>query len=561
MKPNANPMTAAGEQLPSGAAVWQGHPNPMLRREKWFSLNGEWKLNGLPIRVPFPPQSALSGYTGEVGDVLHYEQRFILPDDFAGGRVLLHFGAVDQIAELRLNKKYVGRHAGGYLPFTFDVTEALLPGQNLIEVDAQDTLSHDYPYGKQTKKRGGMWYTPVSGIWQSVWLEAVPEKHIQNIRFTPDLTGVQVEVEGVEECEITVQLGDGKTITQTIRTSARIEIPEPRLWSPEIPHLYPVTLTAGEDRVESHFALRTISIKVLNGVSRVCLNDEPIFIHGVLDQGYFPDGIFLPADETEFERDILRMKALGFNLLRKHVKVEPACFYAACDRLGMLVMQDMVNSGPYNFILNTALPTVGFKRWRDDRGKQGFRQEFFIRHSEETVRQLYNHPSIVSYTIFNESWGQFCGDMLYRKLKAQDPTRLYDATSGWFAQQESDFDSEHIYFRTVKLRPKQRPMLLSECGGYSLFMPGHTFGEKQYGYGKCKSVAEFTGRITSMYRKMVLPAIPEGLCGSIITQLSDVEDEINGLYTYDRKVLKVEEGAMVSLANELYAAIKKEDAL
>ena len=552
---NTKLMTAAGELLPSGAAVWQRHPNPMLRREKWVSMNGEWKLNGLPVRVPFPPQSILSGYGGEVGDVLRYEKQFILPDDFTGGRVLLHFGAVDQIAEVRLNKTFIGRHAGGYLPFTFDVTDALVPGLNLLEVDAEDTLSHDYPYGKQTKKRGGMWYTPVSGIWQTVWLEAVPEEYIQNVRFTPDLSGVKVEIEGVDECEICVQLGEGKTLVQTIRSGDRIDIPEPKLWTPETPRLYPVTITAGEDRAESYFALRTISIEEKGGVNRVCLNGEPVFLHGVLDQGYFPDGIFLPADESEFERDILRMKALGFNLLRKHVKVEPACFYAACDRLGMLVMQDMVNSGPYNFILNTALPTVGFKRWRDDRGKLNFRKEFFIRHSEETVRRLYNHPSIISYTIFNESWGQFHADMVYKKLKGLDPTRIYDATSGWFARHESDFDSEHIYFRTVKLKPKARPMLLSECGGYSLFMPGHTFGDRQYGYGKCRSIVQFTDQIVSMYQKMALPAIPKGLCGCIITQLSDVEDEINGLYTYDRKVLKVEAGKMRALAQELQKAI------
>jgi len=547
-------MTAAGEQLPSGAAVWQQHPNPMLRREKWMNLNGEWILNGLPIRVPFPPQSALSGYAGSVGDVFHYEKQFILPEGFSGGRVILHFGAVDQIAEVRLNKTFIGKHAGGYLPFSFDVTDALLPGQNLLEVDAEDTLSHDYPYGKQTRKRGGMWYTPVSGIWQTVWLEVVPEKHIESIRFTPDLKGVQVEVEGMDECEIHIQMEEGRILKQAIHKSGRIDIPDPKIWTPETPHLYPVIITAGEDRVESYFALRTISIKMLNGKNRVCLNGEPIFIHGVLDQGYFPDGIFLPANESEYERDILRMKQLGFNLLRKHVKLEPACFYAACDRLGMLVMQDMVNSGPYNFILNTALPTVGFKHWRDDRHKLNFRKEFFIRHSEETIRQLYNYPCIVAYTIFNESWGQFHGDMLYRKLRALDPTRLYDATSGWFHQNDSDFDSEHIYFRTVRLKPKVRPMLLSECGGYSLFIPEHTFGEKQYGYGKCRSIAEFTKRITDMYRKMVLPAIPQGLCGCIITQLSDVEDEINGLYTYDRKVLKVDEGEMKTLAEELYKA-------
>jgi len=552
-------MTAAGEQLPSGAAVWQGHPNPMLRRETWFNLNGDWTLNGIPMRVPFPPQSVLSGYGGEIGDHLRYEKRFCLPEDFASGRVLMHFGAVDQIARVYLNGKLLGVHEGGYAPFCFEITEVLQPGENRLVVEAQDSLNRDYPYGKQTKKRGGMWYTPVSGIWQSVWLEAVPENYIQNVRFTPDLTGVNVEIEGVDECEIRVQAEEGERIAKTIRGSGRIEIPNPKLWTPETPHLYPVTITAGTDRVESYFALRTISIEEKDGQQRICLNGKPVFLHGVLDQGYFPDGIFLPADEAEYERDILRMKGLGFNLLRKHVKVEPPCFYAACDRIGMLVMQDMVSSGPYNFIWNTALPTIGFKRRRDDRiSLEKARCVNFIRHGEETIDRLYNHPSVIAYTIFNESWGQFHADAVYRIMKQRDPSRLYDATSGWFAQSESDFDSEHIYFRTVKLKPKRRPMLLSECGGYTLAVKGHMFSEKEYGYGKCRSIAEFTKRITDMYRKMVLPAISEGLCGSIITQLSDVEDEINGLYTYDRKVCKVEAGEMKALAEEIFREMEAE---
>ena len=546
----------------NSASAWNRHPNPMLKREKWCSLNGEWLLNGQGIQVPFPPQSDLSGYAGDPGDGMLYEKRFVLPEGFDQSRVILHFGAVDQIAKVYLNGVYIGAHEGGYLPFSFDITDVLHhDGENCLRVEATDALDHTYPYGKQTRKRGGMWYTPVSGIWQSVWLENVPDQYIRRLAVTPDLGGVEIEAEGVAAFDVQVSLGNGEVLEKHIEGRGRIDICEsghaPQLWTPENPHLYTMKVTAGEDHAESYFALRTVSIEDKNGVQRVCLNGKPIFMHGVLDQGYFPEGIYLPGEEAEYERDILRMKGLGINLLRKHIKIEPACFYEACDRLGMLVMQDMVNNGDYSFIRDTALPTIGFKRRRDDRADiDSPRCRMFIRHMEETVRHLYNHPSIVAYTIFNEGWGQFHSDAMYRRLKKLDGTRLVDSTSGWFAQQENDFDSEHIYFRVIDLKPGKRPLLVSECGGYTLAVSGHCFSSRRYGYGACRDGAELTGRIENMYRRMILPAIKDGLCGCIYTQLSDVEDEVNGLYTYDRKVCKVDTDRMLRLAEEMHGAIE-----
>ena len=317
-----------------------------------------------------------------------------------------------------------------------------------------------------------------------------------------------------------------------------------------------MNIAAGDDKVESYFALRTMEIKNISGVNRVCLNGEPIFLHGVLDQGYYPEGIYLPAEEIEYDRDILRMKELGINLLRKHIKVEPEYFYYACDKLGMLVMQDMVNNGPYSFIRDTALPTLGFKKRGDQSGLGGKRKEIFIAHVENTIAQVYNHPSVVAYTIFNEGWGQFESDYMYDHVKTLDPTRVIDSTSGWFAQKKNDFDSEHIYFKAIEVEPKSRPMFLSECGGYSMAVEGHFYSKyNTYGYGGSSDSDKLTEDILGLYDVMVLPAVPKGMCGCVYTQLSDVEDEINGLYTYDRKVCKVDKEKMAQMALKLQEAV------
>ena len=583
-------LTETGEELLAGNDdAWQVYPRAQLRRKEYYILNGIWTLDGKEIRMPFPPQSFLAGFSGKVGEQLTYEKEFVIPDSFVKERILLHFGAVDQIAAVYVNGKEAGHHEGGYLPFSFDITKIVKEGKNILTVKVTDTLSHDYPYGKQKKKRGGMWYTPVSGIWQTVWLENVPKQYISNIKLTPDLCGVDIELkvskgeravltseDGVdmlehEECiageekesfivELTLENGQ-KVQQQFEGTRGRLELSQiklengvtyqPILWTPENPHLYSMRIMRKTDVIETYFALRTINIEEKDGTQRVYLNGNPIFLHGVLDQGYYSDGIYLPAKPEEYDKDIARMKELGINLLRKHIKVEPEYFYYACDRMGMLVMQDMVNNGPYSFFLDTALPTIGMKKRKDTKGSiQGKRKDFFIKHSQDTIAHLYNHPSIIAYTIFNEGWGQFHSDALYEMVKEWDPTRMVDSTSGWFAQEKNDFDSEHIYFRVIPLAPKKRPLFVSECGGYTMAVQGHMYSRyASYGYGTCENKEALTKEIAHMYENMIIPFIKDGVCGCIYTQLSDVEDEINGLYTYDRKVCKVDKDKMRHLAD------------
>lgn len=588
-------LSETGEELlKENTPPWQEYPRPQMRRGQYQILNGTWTVNGEKIQVPFPPQAVLSGYKGRVKDVLIYETTFAVSSDFTKERILLHFGAVDQTAKVLVNNKEVGTHEGGYLPFTCDITEALQEGENHLRVEAVDTLSKEYPYGKQTKKRGGMWYTPVSGIWQTVWLESVPENYIEKIKLTPDLEGVDIELKVVDSTgenkdasvKILLTLHNGQVIERTFRgTSARIDLTNittedgslyiPKLWTPDEPYLYSMQICAGKDSVETYFALRTINIEETPSGKRVCLNGKPIFLHGVLDQGYFCDGIFLPAKAEEYEKDIMRMKELGINLLRKHIKVEPEIFYYACDRLGMLVMQDMVNSGPYSFLFDTALPTIGVKKRRDtlpwekktydakdilekENAGRNKRKVFFIRHSKETIEHLYNHPSIVAYTIFNEGWGQFNSDEVYDMVKQWDATRLVDSTSGWFWQEKNDFDSEHIYFKVIPLQVKDRPLFVSECGGYTMAVKGHSYSKyASYGYGACENGEALTREILYMYENMIEPFIGEGLCGCVYTQLSDVEDEVNGLYTYDRKVCKVDKVKMKALADAMQKEAEK----
>lgn len=521
------------------------------------------------IQVPFAPETLLSGIQERFPEsyVLWYRRSFDLPPGFAaeGGRVLLHFGAVDQRAVVWVNGQRVGSHVGGYDAFFFDITGALLSSSaaHTVTVRVTDHLSDGVlPYGKQRQKRGGMWYTPISGIWQTVWLEWVPAEYVRHLKIDTGLDWVSILADGVDTGTLTVQTPDGPLTASLLHGHARLTIPGARLWSPEDPYLYEFTIDTPFDHVSSYFALRALEIKTVDGLPRLCLNGAPYFFHGLLDQGYWCDGLLTPAGPEAFERDIEAMKALGFNTLRKHIKVEPELFYYACDRLGMVVFQDFVNNGRYSFVRDTALPTIGLRRLSDaGLHRDAASREAFALHMEQTVRQLYNHPCICYWTIFNEGWGQFCSSELYARLRALDGSRFIDSASGWFAGGDTDVDSRHVYFRRAKLPRRRgadaaRPLVLSEFGGYTWKPEGHVWNtEKTYGYGSYASREAFVAALRSLYLEQVLPLIPQGLCAAVYTQVSDVEDEVNGLLSFDRQVHKLLPEEFSDISKALIEAI------
>ena len=557
--------TTHGENLKG--TPWTVYPRPQMKRDAWLNLNGEWNFstnqagaeNMTMIRVPFCPESSLSGVGKHFpeGTWLCYSRKLILPEGFNRGRVLLHIGAADQKTQVFLNRKEVLRHEGGYDAFTADITD-YLQEENDLFIGCTDCLhDQEFPYGKQTRNRGGMWYTPVSGIWQTVWLESVPQTYIEKLNIenrgysvtistVPALDGI-VTVAGLGEFPLR---NGGVTIT-----------PEnPRLWSPEDPWLYDFTVECGEDKVTSYFAVRSLEVKKIGEYSRLCLNGKPYFFHGLLDQGYWPDGILTPAAPECYADDILSMKKLGFNTLRKHIKVEAEEFYYQCDKLGMIVFQDMINNSDYGYVRDTVLPTV-FPAYQKRSDKKlhadAVHRQRFLEAMEAAVNQLKNHPCICYWTIFNEGWGQFDGDAIYEQFKKLDDTRFIDSTSGWFRQKKSDVDSRHVYFRKVNLKGDgKKPLMLSEFGGKTLRIDGHVFNpDKTYGYGGCKTKEELDTALVKLYMNEVLPCVKKGLCGAVYTQVSDVEDEINGLVTYDRKVLKPDPEKMRAVAEALQEAI------
>ncbi|MBQ6292641.1 MAG: glycoside hydrolase family 2 [Lachnospiraceae bacterium] len=563
--------TEAGEK--TGGRKWDAYPRPQMVRENWQNLNGLWAFGTDPERlkeqilVPFCPESLLSriGRTFPEGTLFCYRREFMVSLPLEGRRLLLYFGAVDQIAEVFVNGVKAGSHTGGYLPFSFDITELVRPdAENELFVKVRDDLNHDLPWGKQKRDRGGMWYTPVSGIWQTVWLESVPETYIRRLVIHTDECSASIRAEGVSDGVIEVaresENGGALLLTCALKNGeARIVPPYPHVWSPEDPYLYRFTLKAGEDEVSSYFALRRFSTKEVNGIPRLCLNGEPYFFNGLLDQGYFSDGIYTAPSPREYERDIRRMKALGFNTLRKHIKIEPEQFYYDCDRLGMVVFQDMVNCGDYSFLRDTALATAGLKISDKKSPVSAAARENFLAAMEETVRHLGSHPSIALWTAFNEGWGQFDADGVYERLKKLDPDRFVDAASGWFEQKESDVTSRHVYFKKVKPVESERPFLLSEFGGYVYQIPEHSaVPDKVYGYKICKTRETFVKDLRTLYLEQILPLIPQGLCGAVYTQVSDVEEETNGLLTYDRKKAKITPGEFADIAPLLTEAVKQQ---
>ena len=558
-------LTPQGEALlESKALPWQCHPRPQCKRSRWLNLNGSWDFSAPDyegsITLPFCPESRLSGVERHFpeGCDLVYRRSVTLPEDWQGGRVLLHIDAADQHLSCWVNGKAVGRHRGGYDNILFDITDFLEGNVANLKLICRDDLKDtSLPYGKQVlpEKRGGMWYTPVSGIWQSVWLEWVPETYVQKLHIENRGASVTITTEPALDGQITV-----KELGQFPLENGRAVISpkEPHLWSPEDPYLYEFTLEAGQDRIESYFALRSLETKTVNGYPRLCLNGKPYFFHGLLDQGYWPEGLLTPPAPESYEYDILAMKKLGFNTLRKHIKVEMEHFYYLCDKLGMVVFQDMVNNSHYSFFKDTALPTVGLQKCNDRRKhRDPVSRTNFLLSMEAVTLQLKNHPCILYWTIFNEGWGQFDRDAVYEQFLALDDSRWIDSTSGWFRRRKTQVDSRHVYFRKVKLSGDgKKPLVLSEFGGKTYKAEGHVFNpEKSYGYGGCQTPEALTQALISLYRDEILPCVKKGLCAAIYTQVSDVEDEINGLVTYDRRVEKVDAQDLLPLAEALQQAI------
>ncbi len=547
--------------------AWDVYPRPSLIRDRWLNLNGTWEFTGQGredkafitgnIRVPFCPESLLSGVDHVFMHAkLRYRRTFQVPQEWKGLRVLLHFGAVDQVCRVYVNGSEAGRHTGGYTAFTLDITDLVREGANELTVHVVDNLDETLPYGKQTYKRGGMWYTPVSGIWQSVWLEAVPDTYVKSIDFKVIDDGVELMFDGVTDGVVKLDNGEEFLVTDGKTTVKPSEV---HFWSPEEPYLYRYTATFNQDTVSSYFAIRTLSVMQDGAYKRLCLNGRPYFFHGLLDQGYYPEGIYTPASPKAYEQDILDMKNLGFNTLRKHIKVEPDVFYYDCDRLGMIVFQDMVNNGKYAYVFDTVMPTVGVQKLDDttwekrERVRAAFRQGM-----ADTVKQLHFHPCICYWTIFNEGWGQFDADNLYLELKSMDDTRFIDTTSGWFRRKLSDVESLHIYFKKLYVEKSDKPVILTEFGGYSLKIADHSYNCCQtYGYRTYTDRETFVEGVRQTYLEEIIPLISQGLCGAIYTQVSDVEDEVNGLMTYDRQVAKILPEEMTDIAKLLQEEIEK----
>ena len=567
--------------------VSAAYPRPQMRRTDWLCLDGSWQASITPfdqvpeewpytIQVPYSPEPPASGMPrGPWQDeILWYRRLFVLPESWQGKRVLLQFGAVDQECTVWVNGGQAGAHQGGYTPFWLDISDFLCPDENQLIVAVRDTTeSSGLARGKQSSAPGGIWYTAQSGIWQTVWLEPVPPEGMASLRVQPLYDEAVLEVTAWPLAEgalgkVTVRDAAGRIVGAaplepfcTARVSLEHFVP----WSCEKPYLYTVQAEMGGDCVESYAAFRKIEVKECGGIPRICLNDRPVFLSGLLDQGYWPDGLYTAPDEA-MEQEIRRVKQLGFNLLRKHAKVEPARWYWHCDRLGMLVWQDMPNGGgAYKPAVIQVLPFAGVML-QDDRYEKFGREDkegrrLFEIELDEMIDSLRHFACIVAWTPFNEGWGQFDAARIAAHLREKDPTRLVDHASGWHDQGAGDIASPHVYFRPYRFSPDRhgRATVLTEFGGYALLVAGHSTGKKLFGYRKYTSSAQLTQAFKTLYRAQILPAIKKGLCGCIYTQLTDVEGEMNGLFTADRAVCKIDAASLRSINAALAASLRRKE--
>lgn len=560
----------------------QEYPRMQLQRESFLNLNGNWEYQitkrkdtfqddaWKPIYVPFALGSRLSGTEGvELGidEVLWCRKQFAYKPNAMHTR--MNFEAVDQECTVFLNGIEVGTHRGGYTPFSFDVSE-MIKYQNALLMRIVDFSEQGlYAYGKQKSEHGGMWYTPTAGVWGTVWLEDVPDHAVEDLKITPDYDNgkVYLDMEGGFKQAMVSLVEDGKVIHQGLTNDKHLEIPMENFhaWSPEDPFLYDLFIKTEDDLVRSYFGMRSFRANYdSDGIMRFCLNNKPLFLTGLLDQGYTTDGhMTYPSDQSIMD-EIENIKALGFNMLRKHAKIESRRWYYHCDRMGMLVMQDMPNGGNYDYTRMTVLPTIGFTHKTDTKLglKYGRTTEdsckAYYEELDAMLDDLYNCTCIYAWCPFNEGWGQFNSKEVTEHIQNYDSTRLIDSASGWFDQGAGDFDSRHNYFHPFWIfhRDKKRILFLSEFGGYSYMEQGHSEADKLYGYKKFTDKIALNDAIEKLYKRDIFNKIKDGLSGCVYTQVSDIEDECNGLFTADRKVCKVDARRMKKMNDRLKRKVK-----
>ena len=546
--PGARMITSWGRSV-TPENVHREYPRPQLTRKEWMNLNGLWQfavaaggekppagreLSGR-ILVPFPVESALSGVM-KTASRIWYRRTFEVPIEWRGKRLFLNFGAVDWEASVYVNGKFIGSHRGGYDPFGFDITDSLKPGkvQELIVGVNDPTDAGDQPRGKQVRSPEGIWYTSSTGIWQTVWLEPLPGPHITDIQITPDPEnssfGVSVHAEGAtpdDTVRVSVSTG-GNTVgsgSGKAGNSIPIAVPGARLWSPGDPFLYDMRVTLERngralDEAGSYAGMRSVRIgKDEKGITRILLNGTFLMQVGPLDQGFWPDGLYTPPSDEAMKNDIVTMKRLGFNMARKHVKVEPERWYYWADRLGLLVWQDMPSGNN-----------------REAEGKTQFETEL-----ERLIATHLNHPSIIVWVVFNEGWGQFDTERLAALVKKRDPSRLVNNASGWDDRRAGDLFDIHSYPKPKSPEADPaRAIVLGEFGGLGLAIPGHTWKKEHWGYQGMKDRAELTSKYESFMQTVFTLKDDPGLSAAVYTQLTDVEIECNGLMTYDRAIVKPE---------------------
>lgn len=601
-----------GKEIDPGN-ILQEYPRPNLVRDSYFNLNGEWECRinesetadfyDETIIVPFSPESMLSG----VGKIvmphqrLHYRKKFTLPEGFKKSRVLLHFGAVDQECSVFVNGIRVGGHKGGYLPFHFDITDSLRQGENELTLSVTDrTEQSPHARGKQKLQKKGkyasLFYTPQSGIWKTVWMESVEKAYIEDVRITPlyDDSSVRFEITVLNACKTSgaetsggkasggetsgtvrlavldrgVEIGQAEITVRQEKEIKKVISQEIKLdgfkpWTPDTPHLYDVIIRYGEDEVRSYFGMRKLSTgRDGKGILRFFLNNKPYFFNGILDQGYWPESLMTAPSDEALVYDIIKLKEMGYNTIRKHVKIEAERFYYHCDRLGMMVWQDMPNGGgEYNMVFVTHLPNASdrFARGVSDRHygifkrKDGEGRRQYYTDLKNMVSTLYNYPSIAVWVPFNEGWGQFDAAKATKEVREIDSGRLINEACGWFDQGGGDMYSIHNYRHKLKVKPQQdRVVALTEYGGYAYPVEEHLSCKKEFGYQHYHSTEELTQNYKRLWEEEIYPNLQYGLCSAIYTQTSDIEEEINGVLTYDREIVKLDEDQVKEMNDKLY---------